>query len=136
MPNAVADANTIVSSFIAGNQPTTSATALRALRQSHILVVSQPTLAEWRAVLLRPKFHRHGATPASVEGFIRRLLLGSCMVAPQERVTDCRDPKDAIYLEAARAGGAELILSGDADLLALHPWRGIRILRPAAFLAG
>ncbi len=55
--------------------------------------------------------------------------------APAERVTDCRDAKDNTYLELALAAGASVILSGDADLLVLHPWRGVRIVSPAAFLA-
>jgi hypothetical protein len=45
------------------------------------------------------------------------------------RVTDCRDPKDNKYLELALAAGAETIVSSDDDLLVLHPWRGVRILR-------
>jgi predicted nucleic acid-binding protein len=57
------------------------------------------------------------------------------LFTPAERVTDCRDPKDNKYLELALASGAEAIVSSDTDLLALHPWRGARILRPAAYLA-
>jgi predicted nucleic acid-binding protein len=34
----------------------------------------------------------------------------------------------------ALAGKADFI-TGDADLLSLHPWRGIAILSPADFLA-
>ena len=55
--------------------------------------------------------------------------------APSERVTDCRDAKDNKYLELALAAGAGTIVTGDADLLVLHPWRGVRILQPAAYLA-
>jgi predicted nucleic acid-binding protein len=55
--------------------------------------------------------------------------------APAERVTDCRDAKDNKYLELALAAGARTIVSGDSDLLVLHPWRGVRILNPAAYLA-
>jgi predicted nucleic acid-binding protein len=50
-------------------------------------------------------------------------------------VTDCRDPKDDKYLELALAAGAETIVSSDDDLLVLHPWRGVRILRPADYVA-
>ncbi len=39
-----------------------------------------------------------------------------------------------MYLELASAAGADAIVSGDEDLLVLHPWRGIPVLRPAAFL--
>ena len=55
--------------------------------------------------------------------------------APAERVTDCRDAKDNKYLELALAAGAGILVTGDADLLVLHPWRGVRILRPAEYLA-
>ena len=54
---------------------------------------------------------------------------------PGVRVTDCRDAKDNRYLELALAAGADVIVSSDDDLLILEPWRGIRILRPAEFLA-
>jgi uncharacterized protein len=54
---------------------------------------------------------------------------------PSERVTDCRDPKDDKYLELALAAGAEIIVSSDDDLLVLHPWRGVHILRPADYLS-
>jgi uncharacterized protein len=49
-------------------------------------------------------------------------------------VTDCRDGKDNKYLELALASGADTILSSDADLLVPHPWRGVRIPRPADYL--
>lgn len=40
----------------------------------------------------------------------------------------------ALAAELALAAGAHTIVSSDADLLVLDPWRGIRILRPAEFL--
>ena len=55
--------------------------------------------------------------------------------APVERVVDCRDAKDNKYLELALAAGADIIVSSDEDLLVLHPWRGVRILRPVEYLA-
>ncbi|WP_459868116.1 putative toxin-antitoxin system toxin component, PIN family [Endothiovibrio diazotrophicus] len=50
-------------------------------------------------------------------------------------MTECRDPKDNKFLELAVAGGASALITGDQDLLALHPFRGIPILAPADFLA-
>jgi uncharacterized protein len=46
----------------------------------------------------------------------------------------CRDPRDDKFLEVAVYGHADLILTGDADLLALHPFRGIAIVAPAKSL--
>jgi predicted nucleic acid-binding protein len=49
-------------------------------------------------------------------------------------VHDFRDAKDNRYLELALAAGATAIVSGDEDLLVLAPWRGIAVMRPAAFV--
>lgn len=49
---------------------------------------------------------------------------------------NCPDPKDNIFLALAETAGAELILSSDPHLTGMHPWRGIPILPPAAFLVG
>jgi len=54
---------------------------------------------------------------------------------PVEHLTDCRDAKDNKYLEVAAAADATLIVSSDNDLLVLDPWRGVRIVRPAEYLA-
>jgi hypothetical protein len=48
--------------------------------------------------------------------------------------TACRDPKDDKFLSLAVSGLATHIVTGDADLLALHPFQGIQILTPGALL--
>ena len=50
---------------------------------------------------------------------------------PTIRVTECRDAKDNKVLELALAAGAAVIVASDADLLVLHPFRGIAIVTPA-----
>ena len=47
-------------------------------------------------------------------------------------VPQCRDPKDNQFL--ALACGADVLVSSDADLRALHPWQGIPVLSPQEFL--
>ena len=46
----------------------------------------------------------------------------------------CRDPRDDKFLQVAVDGRANLILTGDLDLLALHPFAGVAIVSPAAYL--
>ncbi|MDP1656717.1 MAG: putative toxin-antitoxin system toxin component, PIN family [Hylemonella sp.] len=46
----------------------------------------------------------------------------------------CRDPKDNMFLALVQACDADALISSDADLLVLHPWQGVPILTPAAFL--
>jgi predicted nucleic acid-binding protein len=45
-----------------------------------------------------------------------------------------RDPKDDSIVACAVEGEAQLIVSGDQDLLALDQYAGIRVLSPRAFL--
>ncbi len=97
------------------------------------IALSQDVYAEIAEVLARPKFA--GVLTDDRRHEILELLSAAAVwVEPREVVRDCRDPKDNRYLELALAAGATAILSGDSDLLVLHPWRGVRILRPAAFL--
>ncbi len=51
-----------------------------------------------------------------------------------EQINECRDVKDDKYLELAVNGEADLILTGDDDLLVLHPFRQIPIVRVQTFL--
>ena len=48
----------------------------------------------------------------------------------------CRDPKDDMVLECAARSHADVIVSGDKDLLAVGEYEGIRIVTPRAFLDG
>jgi predicted nucleic acid-binding protein len=57
------------------------------------------------------------------------------VIIPNRRTAVCRDPKDNKVLEAAVAGGGDVIVSGDEDLLVLNPFEGIPIVGPAEFLA-
>lgn len=47
----------------------------------------------------------------------------------------CRDPDDDVVLGTAMAAGADVIVTGDRDLLVLGAYEGIRIETPRQFLA-
>jgi uncharacterized protein len=64
---------------------------------------------------------------------LREIFAEGELVAITERVTACRDPKDNKFLELAVNGPADIIISGDDDLLVLDPFRNIPILTPTAF---
>ncbi|MFO0212871.1 MAG: putative toxin-antitoxin system toxin component, PIN family, partial [Pseudanabaena sp.] len=49
-------------------------------------------------------------------------------------VKECRDPKDDKILELSLSGKADLIISGDKDLLILDPFRSIAIKSVDQFL--
>ena len=47
----------------------------------------------------------------------------------------CRDPKDDVIIECAVNAKAELIISGDKDLLILKQYSSVRIITPRQYLA-
>ncbi len=51
-----------------------------------------------------------------------------------ERITECRDSKDNKFLELAISIDASCIITGDKDLLILHPFREIPIVSAIDFL--
>ena len=108
--------------------------ALLRAEEADVFALSAEVDAEISGVLARPRFA--AAISATRRARILDVLRGEAVwFTPSQRVADCRDKKDDKYLELALAAGAWAIVSGDADLLVLHPWRGVRILRPADYLA-
>lgn len=130
----VLDASTLVSAALKADSIPERA-LLRAVNEPNRLLLSREVEEEYREVLFRPKFDRY----VSAE---RRQRILDIVVVAAERiespapVRECRDPKDDKYLALAAAGKADVIVSSDMhDLVSMHPWRGISILSPAAYLA-
>ena len=65
---------------------------------------------------------------------MKKLLGAAEIVTIAERIAACRDPTDDKFPELAVNGHADLIVSGDGDLLALNPFRQVPIITPAAFV--
>ena len=103
-----------------------------ALSQGELLV-SQATIAELADVLGRPKFDRY-VTQEEREQFLVMFLREATVVEITEEIGVCRDPKDNKFLELAISGGASCLITGDQDLLVLHPFREILVLTPTHFL--
>jgi putative PIN family toxin of toxin-antitoxin system len=98
------------------------------------LLVSMAAIIELDEVLRRPKFNKYVSEEKRLE-FLAALVREAEVVQVTEVITECRDAKDNKFLELAVSGQASHILSGDGDLLSLHPFRGISIQTPQDFLA-
>ena len=96
-------------------------------------LISIATLAELNEVLRRPRFDRYLTEEERLE-FLAAVVRESELVEVTAVVSVCRDPKDDKFLELALSGAATHIISGDNDLLALHPFREIAILSPQDFV--
>lgn len=62
------------------------------------------------------------------------LVEAGVLVDITESVEICRDPKDNMILELAICGNADVIVTGDKDLLDLDPFRGIVVVTPQTYL--
>ena len=100
--------------------------------ESGLLLKSTITERELFVTLARPRLAP--LIPPRFRDWLSDLLAAAELVTITDRITACRDPEDDKFLELAVNGHADLIVSGDADLLALDPFRGMPIVTPAAFV--
>jgi uncharacterized protein len=113
---------------------TTPSIAVHRAKRSGVLLKSDATEAELMEVIDRPYLARLIAPAARAR--LAELMAAAELVAITERIALCRDPKDDKFLELAVSGTADVIVSGDADLLVLNPFRGIPIVPPVTFVRG
>lgn len=97
------------------------------------LLISAAMIAEFEAVFRRPKLDRYTDLDTRLR-YLWSLVELATPISAVSEVSDCRDEKDNKLLALALDGCADVIVTGDADLLSLHPWRGIAILSPADYL--
>ena len=129
---AVVDTNVTVSAALSPRS--TPRRAFDRVLEQGTPLISLATLAELNEILRRPRFNSYLREDERLE-FLAALVRESELVEVTAAVSACRDPKDDKFLELALSGVATHIISGDADLLALHPFRGIAILSPHDFVA-
>jgi uncharacterized protein len=127
----VIDTNTLVSSILIASSITSQ--VVKSIRQSGFILSSIETLEELREVLSRSKFDRYIDFAIRLE-FITQFIQQSELITINESVIACRDSKDDKFLELAVNGKADYLITGDKDLLVLHPFRNIQIISPSDFL--
>ncbi len=100
------------------------------------LLYSMVTLEEVIDVLARPRLRRRFPLEGrDAQTVIDLLTLRGEAVEPRHRFQACRDPKDDKFLDVGVEGHADALVTGDEDLLVLHPFQGIPIVGPTEFLA-
>lgn len=127
----VADTNCLVSRLLLPSS--VPGDAVRKAADSGLLLVSEATVNELADVLARPKFDRY-ISLADRQQFLRLLGRVAEFVPIVYPVRECRDPKDDKFLEIALNGRADVIVTGDADLLGMNPWREIDVVTPSDYL--
>lgn len=131
MNRVTLDTNVIVSglNFPRGKPARILAMAAEGLIE---VAVSDAILAEVHEVLQR----RFKWSPEAAREALSTIRSLSTHVTPTEKIDAVsRDVDDNAILECAVAGGSEVIISGDGDLLSLGSFRGIKIQRPSDYLS-
>jgi putative PIN family toxin of toxin-antitoxin system len=103
----------------------------RWLEESGGLLKTAVTEDQVIEVLQRPYFA--SKLPPTYLDKVRRMFAKAELVTIVERIAACRDLTDDKFLELAVNGRADMIVTGDLDLLVLNPFRGIPIITPMAF---
>ncbi|PZU96748.1 MAG: putative toxin-antitoxin system toxin component, PIN family [Pseudanabaena sp.] len=98
-----------------------------------ILLMSDEVQSEIENVLSRPKLQKYITLERRTK-FLSELSQQVAKVTINQQIRACRDPKDDKFLELAVCGEANYIITGDADLLDLHPFQNISIIKAASFL--
>jgi len=128
----VLDTNVLISALGWGGKPEW---CLRLGLRGEVEMLGSPaTLSELARVLEYPKF---AFSEAEQSAFLSAILSRTTLVRPEVDVHEVHaDSDDTAFLECAVAGGANYLVSGDDDLLAIGEYRGVRILTPDEFLRG
>jgi putative PIN family toxin of toxin-antitoxin system len=129
----VVDTNVLISATLV--YTSTSRRAFEKVIGAHTLLRSEETLAELIRSIYKPKFDKYFSKNITIRPeLVLSYLEAAKQIAIEQRLLICRDPKDNKYLELALSGRADVIITGDKDLLILHPFREIPIITPSQFL--
>lgn len=126
----VVDTSVIVSAMLLPNSVPRRAVDF-ALSEGKVLI-SSATLDELAEVLRRSKFDRYLRKELRLE-FLAAWVNQAEAIEITQTIKACRDPSDDKLLELAVSGNTTHIVTGDHDVLALMPFRGIAIVSPYDF---
>lgn len=128
----VADANVLVSAALARSPEAPSVMILDAALEDEIELVTSPALlVEVADVLARPRLQKY-VTLEEADEFVAELMKETTFVVdPVDLERVCRDPDDDYLVALARATRADVLVTGDDDLLSLDADNlGVDVITP------
>ena len=131
MPKVVVDTNVLISGLLGSGPPNRILDLWR--DNTFVMVTSINLINELIATLHRPKIFQR-ILKEDMNNLIELIEERATLVSPSINLKVSRDPHDDKLLECAIQSKSDVIVTGDADLLVLHPFRGIDILSPVKFL--
>ena len=134
MFRAVADTNILLRAVI--KPAGTVGPVITRLRDGdYALVYSQSLIDELLAKLALPRIReKYHLSDGDIDDLLALIALRGELVSPTRTVKVCRDPKDDMFIEAALAGQAEVVVTGDEDLLILKRFETVGFVTSREFL--
>jgi uncharacterized protein len=133
MLRVVADANVLVSAALARSPQAPSVLTLDAALDGRIELVTSPLLLrEVAMVLARPRLQKYLSAEEATRFLADLAAQTILLVDPNDPPPAiCRDPRDDYLVALATSSGADAIVTGDLDLLAIEPDQlSVEILTP------
>ncbi|MEW6668748.1 MAG: putative toxin-antitoxin system toxin component, PIN family [Thermodesulfobacteriota bacterium] len=129
------DTGVLVSAFVFGGTP---AKAVKRVFAEADIFVSLELLKEYRDVPLE-LYEEEKIDSRQLKALIAgvaTVVSGATVVVPKKKLAICRDPEDDMLLECCKAAHADILITGDKDLLDLKriPF-ALTIMPPARFIA-
>jgi putative PIN family toxin of toxin-antitoxin system len=134
MIRAVLDTNLLVSYLLTHRPPIAILIDHHLARDDFVLVTAPELLTELDRVLGYPKLQRYYTDEEQMRFVALVMALSEVVDLPESIPRISRDPDDDRVIACAVAGEADVIVSGDEDVLALEQAVGIRILTATQFL--
>ena len=128
----VIDTNVLISATFWTGNPKQLLNRVR--KKEFVLLTSQILLNELKEILIRPD-KPFKLSEEEAEHVVNRIRSLAEIVRTHSFVKICRDEQDNRVLECAVDGGADWIISGDAHLLELQSFQGVRIGTVGDFLS-
>lgn len=134
MMRAVVDTNILIRALI--KPYGTVGPVIAHLRDGDFVIVYSSPLLNELAKLALPRIRvKYRVQTEQVEALVSIVVLRGERVIPTHQIKLCRTPKDDMFIEAALAGQAPFVVTGDEDLLSLKRFENVRFITPSAFLA-
>ena len=127
------DTNVLVSRLLTAKESLPAQAVRLVMEGANVHLFSEATFQELGNVLNRAKFDPYLSREKRLY-FLSEMRELSEFVTINRTFSLCRDPRDDKFLDLASCGNADYLVTGDEDLLALHPFEGVSILSPASFL--
>ncbi|MFM6455869.1 MAG: putative toxin-antitoxin system toxin component, PIN family [Planktothrix sp.] len=127
----VIDTNVLISALLFQNSIPFRAITLA--EKQGIILYSEASLNKLEQFLNRKKFKKY-LSLEDRQVFLLKFISTSELVSITEKIAVCRDEKDNKFLELAVSGNANVIVTGDLDLLVLNPFQAVEIVTPDIFI--